>query len=151
MEAQQGGKKRAGYGEQLFIYLSENLSKEYGTGFSISSLKYMRLSYQAYPTLLSAIRHPVGDELGLIGIRHPLGDELSLANWTPGQLHSSLSSRHYRTLSKVDRINVRNFYEIETIRNGWSGRQLERQINSLLFERLLKRRDKKGVLALAKK
>ncbi len=151
VEALQRGKKRAGYGEQLFSYLSENLSKEYGAGFSISSLKYMRIFYQAYPNLLKAIRHPVDDESRLSPIHHPLGDELTLANWTPGQLHTSLSSRHYRTLSKVDRIDARNFYEIETIHNNWSGRQLERQINSLLFERLLKSRDKKGLLALANK
>lgn len=52
---------------------------------------------------------------------------------------------------KVDRRNVRDFYEIEAVRNGWSARQLERQINSLLFLRLAKSRDKKGVLALANK
>ena len=49
----------------------------------------------------------------------------------------------------MDRREARNFYEIEAINNGWSARQLERQINSLLFDRLLKSRDKAGVLALA--
>jgi hypothetical protein len=44
---------------------------------------------------------------------------------------------------------VQDFYEIEAIRNGWSVRQLERQIASSLFQRLSKSRDKKGVLALA--
>lgn len=44
---------------------------------------------------------------------------------------------------------MRDFYEIESVRNGWSARQLERQMNSFLFERLAKSRDKKGVLALA--
>jgi predicted nuclease of restriction endonuclease-like (RecB) superfamily len=56
---------------------------------------------------------------------------------------------HYRVLLKVDRREARDFYEIEAVRNGWSARQLERQINSLLFFRLLKSRDKKGLLALA--
>jgi predicted nuclease of restriction endonuclease-like (RecB) superfamily len=49
----------------------------------------------------------------------------------------------------VDRREARDFYEIEAVRNGWSARQLARQINSLLFFRLLKSRDKKGLLALA--
>jgi predicted nuclease of restriction endonuclease-like (RecB) superfamily len=49
----------------------------------------------------------------------------------------------------VDRPEARDFYEIEAVRNGWSARQLERQIDSLLFFRLLKSRDKKGLLALA--
>ena len=50
---------------------------------------------------------------------------------------------------RVDHREARDFYEIEAVRNGWSARQLERQINSLLFFRLLKSRDKKGLLALA--
>ena len=49
----------------------------------------------------------------------------------------------------MTRSEVRDFYEIEAVRNGWSARQLERQINSLLFERLLKSRDKAGLMALA--
>lgn len=63
-------------------------------------------------------------------------------------LHTSLSWRHYRTLLRVDR-PARDFYEIEAIKCNWNGRQLERQINSLLYERLAKSRDKAGVLALA--
>jgi DUF1016 N-terminal domain len=69
--------------------------------------------------------------------------------WRPGTLHEGLSWTHYRLLLKEDRRPVRDFYEIESIRNGWSARQLERQMASLLFERLAKSRDKKGVLALA--
>lgn len=69
--------------------------------------------------------------------------------WHPGLLHSGLSWTHYRTLLKVERREVRDFYEIEASRSGWSARQLERQINSFLFERLAKSRDKKGVMALA--
>lgn len=70
-------------------------------------------------------------------------------DWRPGSLHSGLSWTHYRTLLKVGRREARDFYEIEAIRNGWSARQLERQINTFLFDRLLKSRDKAGVLALA--
>lgn len=152
VEAQQGGKKRAGYGEQLLRFLSENLSREYGTGFSISSLKYMRLFYIAYPDLLSSKRHPPGDQLKTAVKRHPPGDQSALSDgWTPGYLHNQLSWRHYRALTKVDNADARNFYEIEAIRNNWSGRQLERQIDSLLFFRLLKSRNKKGLLALANK
>lgn len=62
IEAQQSGKKRVAFGEQLLQILAENLSNEYGTGFSVSSLRYMRLFYQVYPDLLQ-IHHPMGDEL----------------------------------------------------------------------------------------
>jgi predicted nuclease of restriction endonuclease-like (RecB) superfamily len=61
----------------------------------------------------------------------------------------NLSWSHYLTLSKVDNIAERQFYEIEAEKGNWSVRVLERQIHSLLFARLLKSRDKAGVLALA--
>ena len=71
------------------------------------------------------------------------------SGWQPGVLHPSLSWLHYRALLKVERRDARDFYEIEAIRNGWSGRALERQIDSLLFFRLAKSRDKAGLLGLA--
>jgi predicted nuclease of restriction endonuclease-like (RecB) superfamily len=66
-----------------------------------------------------------------------------------GRLNLQLSWTHYRLLTKVESPHARAFYEVETVRNGWSSRELERQINSLLFERLARSRDKAGVLALA--
>jgi predicted nuclease of restriction endonuclease-like (RecB) superfamily len=51
----------------------------------------------------------------------------------------------------VDKPEARAFYEIEAIKHHWSARELERQINSLLFERLALSRDKKGLLRLATK
>lgn len=71
--------------------------------------------------------------------------------WQPGQLHSNLSWTHYRTLLRVDAADARGFYEVEAIQNNWSARELERQINSLLFERLAKSRDKAGLRRLATK
>ena len=63
--------------------------------------------------------------------RHALRDELS---WT-----------HYRLLLKVEREDAREFYLKEAITGNWSTRQLERQINSLYFDRLLISTDKKGL------
>jgi predicted nuclease of restriction endonuclease-like (RecB) superfamily len=80
-------------------------------------------------------------------IRHALCSE----SWQPGHLHPNLSWTHYRTLLRVDKMDVRAFYEIEAIQNNWSSRELERQINSLLYERLALSRDKKGLLNLAMK
>ena len=62
-----------------------------------------------------------------------------------------LSWTHYRLLLKVEKPEARAFYEQEAIQSRWSTRELERQINSLLFERLALSRDKAGVLALAQK
>ena len=66
-------------------------------------------------------------------------------------LRSELSWTHYRLLMRVEKESARNFYLEECINSNWSTRELERQICSLLFERLALSRDKKGVLELAKK
>ena len=58
VEAEQGGKSRAVYGEQLLEMLSTDLSAEYGSGFSLSAIKYMRLFFLGYPELLP-IRYAV--------------------------------------------------------------------------------------------
>jgi predicted nuclease of restriction endonuclease-like (RecB) superfamily len=82
-----------------------------------------------------------------VEIGHAAGDE----SWQPGQLHPNLSWTHYRTLLRVDKPEARAFYEIEAIENRWSARELERQINSLLYERLALSKDKKGLMRLATK
>jgi len=103
MEAQEN--QRAEYGKGLIKYLAERLTKEFGKGFTITNLKYMRQFYTAFP------------------ISHALRDQLS---WT-----------HYRLLMKIDNIPRREFYLKECAESNWSSRQLERQINSFYYERLL--------------
>jgi predicted nuclease of restriction endonuclease-like (RecB) superfamily len=66
-------------------------------------------------------------------------------------LRRELSWTHYRLLLRVEKSEARAFYETEAVNARWSTRELERQINSLLFERLALSRDKKGVMALAQK
>jgi len=66
-------------------------------------------------------------------------------------LRRELSWTHYRLLLRVEKPDARSFYEIEAVNAHWSTRELERQINSLLFERLALSRDKPGVMALAAK
>jgi predicted nuclease of restriction endonuclease-like (RecB) superfamily len=56
---------------------------------------------------------------------------------------------HYQLLAKVEHEAARRFYEIEAEQAGWSAKHLERQIHTQLFARLLKSRDKAGVLDLA--
>jgi len=154
IEAEQQGAERAEYGAKLLKLLSQQLTTEYSSGFSVSALQYMRAFYLGYPELIEITLLPVGlnDAVVLEGqIQHALrvisGPPSQV--WQPGRLHNGLSWTHYRALLKVDRPEARSFYEIEAIKNGWSARQLERQINSLLFDRLLKSRDQVGVLALA--
>ena len=65
-------------------------------------------------------------------------------------LYSQLSWSHYKLLIRIDDADKREFYTAETIKNLWSVREFERQINSQLFERLLLSNDKKSVLEVAK-
>lgn len=150
VEAEQAGEKRAAYGKGLLQGLSQQLTADYGRGFSVSALQYMRAFFLAYPRLLQkqhAARVISGEELV---IQHAVGGESSSSEVIePGVLVAGLSWTHYRALLKVDRQEARDFYEIEAVKDGWSARQLERQIGSLLFDRLLKSRDKEGLLALA--
>jgi len=97
VEAQQGGKDRAGWGEELLAGLSKALPAEYGAGFSVTGLQYMRALYQAYPALVP-IRHSVRVKTTSKAIseetnfRHALRVESEgSSDWKPGMLHPSLT------------------------------------------------------------
>jgi len=119
VEEEQKGKKRADYGKALIAEISQRLTLDYGEGFTVTNLKYMRQFYISFP------------------IGHALRGELT---WT-----------HYRLLLKVEKEEARDFYMHEAINSNWSTRELERQISSLLYERLALSKDKKAVLQLSKK
>jgi predicted nuclease of restriction endonuclease-like (RecB) superfamily len=158
VEHLQAGEERAAYGRRLLESLAERLGTRYGRGFSVTNLRYFRLFYQAYADRSPEIRHKPCDELDVGGTgqnHHKAGDasvDLALAaspaDPIPG-FASGLSWSHYRTLTKVEHRVERLFYEIEAEKQNWSVPQLERQIDSLLFARLLKSRDKAGLLELS--
>ncbi|MEO8151654.1 MAG: PDDEXK nuclease domain-containing protein [Rhizobacter sp.] len=155
---EQRGKRRADYGQQLVAQLSEQLTQTHGRGWSTPSLWLMRQFYLAYPGLLGPdgsggeILYAVRRESAVPKILHaPRRESASPDAWQPGALHPNLAWTHYRTLLRVDRPEARAFYEIEAIRNAWAARELERQISSLLYDRLAKSRDKKGLMRLATK
>ena len=77
-------------------------------------------------------------------------DEVAFEPTSPS-FSTNLSWTHYRTFLRVDKAEARAFYEIEAIHNNWSARELERQINSLLYERLALSKDKKSLMRLATK
>lgn len=118
---EQNGIERAEYGKYLISELSKKLSEEFGKGFSKRNLEQMRQFYITY----------------------------SIAQTVPAQL--KLSWSHYLVLMRVNDINERNFYEIESLSNNWSLRELDRQINSSLFERLSLSKEKTSVVKLAQK
>jgi predicted nuclease of restriction endonuclease-like (RecB) superfamily len=153
VEEEQKGEKRAGYGEELLKDLSVRLSKNVGKGWSVRNLEYCRVFYLEYPHLLdgkksNAVRSISPPITSSADDRH-ISNTVRTESWHPGWLHPTLSWTHYRTLLRVDKADARGFYEIEAIKNNWSARELERQINSLLYERLALSKDKKGLMELA--
>ena len=162
VEDEQAGSKRARYGGKLLEEISRRLKKEYGAGYSVDNLELFRRFYLEYRKLISdaAFRKLENPEISDTPsrksgestqtaslIRHTLCDQ----SWRPGLLHPNLSWSLYRHLVRVELSQARAFYEIEAIQNNWSARELERQINSLLYERLALSRDKKGLMKLATK
>ena len=65
-------------------------------------------------------------------------------------VRSQLNWTQYRMLIQIPDPDKREYYELEAVNNGWTGRELERQINSMLYERLLLSNDKEAVLAVAR-
>jgi hypothetical protein len=77
VQAEQGGKKRAGYGDALLEDLSKRLTERYGKGYSVTNLKNFRTFHQVYASRLPSIRHSISDESG---IRHePRGELVTLS------------------------------------------------------------------------
>lgn len=157
VQALQKGEDRAEYGKQSIKDLSAKLNEKYRKGFSTTNLWYFRQFYLVYSNREPRIRHKVCGELNSGEKLHkPCGvlNELSLSVENNKEIQGfslGLSWSHYRTLSKVEHENERLFYEIEAEKEGWSVPVLEWQIRSFLFARLLKSRDKDGVLELATK
>lgn len=124
VEEEQKGNKRAGYGEKLIVELSKKLTKEFGKGFSERNLELMRKFYLMYSISQSVIAKSLDFKL----------------SWT-----------HYIKLMSIDDEQERKFYEIESEKNNWSVRELQRQFDSALYTRLSLSRNKKKVLELSKK
>lgn len=156
VEVEQQGKTRAGYGDELLEKLAVDLTQRFGKGFNLTGLKRMRQFYRVFPegsALPVEIGGPSkGAAAGHQSTRNPKGAAAGHQSFpTAGQLFPPiLAWTHYRLLLTVEKPEARTFYEIEAAREGWSVRELERQIASLLFERLAMSRDKDQVLALAR-
>ncbi len=119
VEEEQNGNERAEYGENLIKNLSKRLTEEFGKGFSKRNLWQMKQFYLAYSKVQTV------------------------------SAEFKLSWSHYLILMRMENIEERNFYEIKSIQNNWSLRELKRQIDSALYERLVLSRDKAKIKELA--
>jgi len=140
VENEQQGKERAGYAEKTLIQLSTDLSAEYGNGYSRSNLEYMRKFYLLYKNRIS---QSTAGKSGTSKKSQPVAGKLGIS--------LQLSWSHYVHLLRIEDENERNFYEIESIQNNWGKRELIRQYNSSLYERIALSKDKKAVKELGKK
>jgi predicted nuclease of restriction endonuclease-like (RecB) superfamily len=154
VEEEQRGSERAKYGMKLIEQLSENLTREFGRGYSVANVRLIRQFYLAYRKRRPTIRDSVSRELGPAAETGKKRDAVSTESIPSGGEASPLSPdltwTHYRTLMRVTSPEARSFYEVECAKAGWSVRELQRQIDSMLFERLARSRDKDQVLALAR-
>jgi predicted nuclease of restriction endonuclease-like (RecB) superfamily len=155
VEVEQSGKERAGYGDELLKGLATKLTRQFGKGFNLTSLKRMRQFYRAFPGGSAMGVELGGPEKGAAARHLSEGGEkgavLGHLSTAGGALFPPiLSWTHYRMLLAIDRSEARAFYEIEAAREGWSVRELERQIAALLFERLALNRNPEQVRALAR-
>lgn len=108
VEEEQQGKDRADYGSYLIKELAKQLSGEFGKGFSVANLWNFRQFYQTFPS----------EE-----ILYTLCRELS---WS-----------HLRLIMRVESPDARQYYITEAAGQRWSARQLDRNIHSFYYERLL--------------
>jgi predicted nuclease of restriction endonuclease-like (RecB) superfamily len=145
VEFEQGGEERAGYRQQLLKRLSQDLTGKFGRGFSVDNLELMRLFYNTYSperiseTLSRKLPAADSDRKSETLSRILTIDQLAAA--------FPLSWSHYVHLMRSTRSGEeREFYETEALRCGWSIRQLNRQINSAFYTRILLSKNKSAML-----
>ncbi|PAW79256.1 MAG: hypothetical protein B9S32_04695 [Verrucomicrobia bacterium Tous-C9LFEB] len=159
VEHEQGGKKRAGYGEALLDRLAVDLTKKFGRGFARPNLIRARQFYIAFPaatirsTASNELQQPItirstpsNESISSIVLKQPQakdGIELlqQLAVLFP------LSWSHYVLLVSRSRSpEAMAFYHTEALSGGWSVRQLDRQMSSLFYERAALSKNKAAIL-----
>ena len=163
VEYEQRGADRAEYGAQTLKKLSAALKARIGRGFSLRSLEQFRRFYlqseetlpqvgkaQTLSAISAAAQNPQTPSAKSTVSGEGLSQVLRSASTTLLQ-HLTLGWSHYVTLLSVTDPEARRFYEIEAADNGWSVRELKRQLNSSLYERLALSRDKHEVRHLARK
>ncbi|MDD3744209.1 MAG: PDDEXK nuclease domain-containing protein [Lentimicrobiaceae bacterium] len=171
VEDEQHGQERAGYADEVLKYLGKELTKQFGRGFSARNLANMKKFYLTYQTRFTdSILQTLSAKS--INVVENESDTLILQNNSAKSLKDTenelinpiwqnnsakfnnpfpLSWSHYLILCRIDNPDERSFYEIEAINSNWKLKELERQFNSSLYERLVLSRDKKKVKDLSEK
>lgn len=146
----QEGEERATYGKQLLQGVANLLTKRLGDGWSAATLKNCRQFYQIYSA--KEICHTPSGQLLIedsLNTVEQIQKSATLLRESDTPCPFALSWSHYLVLMRIKSDAERSFYEIECQKQNWSVRQLQRQYNSSLYERLALSRDKDGVMRLA--
>ncbi|WP_321804230.1 PDDEXK nuclease domain-containing protein [Burkholderia sp. BCC1988] len=157
VEFEQGGEGRAAYGEAVIRRLGADLSERFGRGFGWRNLAQMRAFYLTWPAdrivqTLSAqstadrIVPTASAKSTKAAVKAPPGVAFELNSIAQA---FPLPWSAYVRLLAVKAQAARDFYEAEALREGWSVRQLDRQISSQLYERLVLSRNKASLLGKA--
>lgn len=142
VEYEQGGKSRARYADKTLAALSHKLTIDLGRGFSVDNLENMRkffLLYSKSETVSRILVNPL-----------PLSSKSETLSRKSKKNNFKLSWSHYVFLMRIENEQERKFYEIESTNEKWSLRELKRQFDSALYERLSLSRNKKKVKELSK-
>jgi predicted nuclease of restriction endonuclease-like (RecB) superfamily len=141
VEFEQQGKTRAEYGEELLARMAADLTSRFGKGYSLTNLKQFRQFYLAYRPLQKG--QTVSGLLPAPRKSQTPSDPLAVRDFSA---RFPLPWSAYVRLLSLKNEQARKFYETEALRDGWSVRQLDRQINSLFYERTALSRNKAKLL-----
>ena len=157
VEHEQQGKRRAEYGAKLLPDLAKRLTKRFGKGFSRRNLTNMRQFYLVYSPILqtasgkSETPSRISEDTSAIWQTASAKSEVALTIPQTLSAKFPLSWSHYLFLMGINNPAERQFYETEATKERWSLREMKRQFNSALYERLALSRDKKAVTEMSRK
>lgn len=152
-EVEQKGKDRAEYGENLYRNIAKDLKSKKIKGMSFTNLHLFKKFFLTYPsiiqllpeqfllsdnqniTIVQSLTEQFNITQSLIGKSGKKSKVTSIANENPSLFLSKISFTHIVEFLKFEEDLQRSFYEIQTIKNNWTVRQLQREINSMLYER----------------
>lgn len=158
-EIEQKGRDRAEYGEKLYKNLAQKLKDKKIKGMSFTALHTFKKFFQTYPSIVQTLSEQFQDDVnqGFVIVQSLIeqfnsNENLniqsliaqfslekkvkSIAVENPNLFISKISFSHILEFIKIEDPLQRSFYEIQTIKNCWTVRQLQREINSLLYERI---------------
>jgi predicted nuclease of restriction endonuclease-like (RecB) superfamily len=144
VEHEQRGRTRADYAQELVDRLAADLTKRFGRGFGRRNLFQMKAFYLAYPEIVQTAS--AQSSAREIAAKVQTLSAFSRVEKQLAERSFPLPWSHYVRLLAVREPAARRFYETEALRGGWTVRQLDRQIETIFYERTALSRNKVAML-----